>query len=364
MIGIHDSPGSFSDRWMEWCREKQVPFKRLNCLSTDVLPQCAGLDAVLWHWTLMNLEELLVAPQIIAALEQSGLLVFPSTATCWHYDDKAGQKYLLESIGAPLIPTWMFTNQRAARDWIASATWPKVFKLRCGAGSENVRLVESRQEAEALCRRAFGSGFPASPGYLYDASVRLRHIGGWRDFGRKLRRAPRSLAETLSRRRYTPRQRGYLLFQEFMAGNDFDTRVTVIGERAFGAMRRNRPHDFRASGSGDCIFEPERVDPRCVTIAFKVAEALGTQSLACDFLFDADHGPRICEISYCSVASPVYDCRGYWDKAFRWHAGHYWPQDLVLEDVLSELERRGSSAALASMRRAALCVTGDESSHG
>jgi len=344
MIGIHDSPGSFSDRWIEWCRQHQVPFKRLNCLSTNAIQQCADLKAVLWHWTLVSLEEPLVARQIIAALEQSGLLVFPSTATCWHYDDKVGQKYLLEAIGAPVIPTWVFTDPGEAREWVAGATWPKVFKLRCGAGSENVQLVQTRQQAEALCQRAFGAGFPASAGYLYDASARLRHTSSWRDLYKKFQRAPRSLVQTLRHRRRAPRQRGYVLFQEFMPGNEFDTRVTIIGSRAFGAMRRNRPNDFRASGSGDCIFDPDQVDPRCVTIAFRVAEQLGTQSLACDFLFDAAHDPRVCEISYCSVASPVYDCEGYWDHAFGWHPGHFWPQDLILEDVVAKLANHALQA--------------------
>jgi glutathione synthase/RimK-type ligase-like ATP-grasp enzyme len=347
MIGIHDAPGSFSDRWIEWCLRKEIPFQRLNCLSTDIVRQCAGLRAVLWHWTLVSLEEPLVARQIIAALEQAGIIVFPSMATCWHYDDKVGQKFLLESIGAPLIPTWVFTDPADAREWMADATWPKVFKLRGGAGSENVQLVPSRQYAEALCQRAFGAGFPASAGYLYDAPARLRNTGGWREFYAKLKRAPRSLAETLRRRRYAPKQRGYVLFQEFMPGNDFDTRVTIIGNRAFGALRRNRPNDFRASGSGDCLFDPEQVDRRCVPIAFEVARKLRTQSLACDFLFDAGRNPRICEISYCSVASPVYDCQGYWDQEFGWHAGHFWPQDVILEDLLAAVANPAEPIAAA-----------------
>ncbi len=319
-----------------------MPFKRLNCLATDVVEQCAELSAVLWHWTLVSLEELLVARQVLTALEHRGILVYPNVATCWHYDDKVGQKYLLESVNAPLIPTWVFTDPGAALDWVATATWPKVFKLRCGAGSDNVRLVRSRAEAEAICRQAFGPGFAAAPGYLKDAKTRLRHLGGWKEFCQKVKRAPESLVSTLRYKRYGPRQRGYVLFQEFMAGNDFDTRVTVIGNRAFGAMRRNRPNDFRASGSGDCIFDPDRVDRRCVAIACEVTERLHTQSMAVDFLFDAAREPKVCEISYCSVASPVYDCPGYWDRTFGWHAGHFWPQDLILEDIVTTLRAQES----------------------
>jgi hypothetical protein len=340
MIGIHDSPGSYSDRWIEYCLEKQVPFKLLNCLATDIIAQCAGLRAVLWHWMLVNLEEPLVARQIIAALEQAGLRVFPSTATCWHYDDKVGQKYLLESIGAPLVPTWVFTDLASARDWIADATWPKVFKLRNGAGAENVRLVRSRAQAEALCERAFGSGFPPSPGYFSDARTRLRKTRGWGDLGRKLGRAPRSLVETLKRRYRGPRQWGYVLFQDFLAGNDFDTRVWVIGNRAFGIVRRNRPNDFRASGAGDWLLDPKGVDRRCVAIAFRIAEQLGAQSLTYDFLLDSRREPRVCEISYCSLVESPRDYPGYWDRDLAWHEGHHWPQDLILEDVLASLTRQ------------------------
>jgi hypothetical protein len=349
MIGIHDSPGSFSDRWMEWCAQHQVPFRRINGLATDVVSQCSGLHAVLWHWTLVSLEEMLVARQVLAALELGGMPVFPNTATCWHYDDKVAQKYLLESIDAPLIPTWVFTGPEAARAWIEQATWPKVFKLRCGAGSSNVHLLRNREEAWAFCQKAFGPGFAAKPGYFSDTRNRLRNTAGWKEFCAKLKRAPQSILSTLRYRRYAPRQRGYVLVQEFLAGNDFDTRVTVIGNRAFGAMRRNRPNDFRASGSGDAIFDPEQVDRRCVEIAFRVAERLQTQSLAVDFLFDSRREPRICEMSYCSVASPVYDCPGYWDRKFRWCSGHFWPQDLILQDLLSESERRRAHEAKTTM---------------
>lgn len=337
MIGIHDSAGSYSDRWFAWCEERKVPYKRLNCLSTDIVQQCAGLRAVLWHWTLVSLEELLLARQIIAALEQTGSKLFPNSATCWHYDDKAAQKYLLEAVGVPRIPTWVFTNRTQAMEWIQGATWPKVFKLRCGASSDNVRLVSSRSEAEALCRRAFGRGFPAAPGYFGDARSRLRHTLGWADFWAKVQRMPRSIQEKLVYRRRGPRQQGYVLFQEFLPGNDSDTRVTVIGNRAFGERRRNRPNDFRASGSGDCNGDPRQIDLRCVKLAFELAEKIGSQSLSCDLLFDENREPRICEFSYCSVVDTVYSCPGYWDRDLRWHPGRFLPQDLILGDLLATL---------------------------
>jgi glutathione synthase/RimK-type ligase-like ATP-grasp enzyme len=338
MIGIHDSPGSFSDRWIEVCNTKSIPFIRLNCNSTDIVQRCSGVQALLWHWSLGNVAEQLAARQIITALQQMGTLVFPDVATCWHYDDKVAQKFLLEAIAAPLIPTWVFTNSKEADKWVASASWPKVFKLRCGAGSGNVWLVRSRKQGEALCRRAFGRGFAAHRGYLFDVGVRVRRTKNRQDLWQKLRRAPQSIISLLEMRRGLPRQRGYAYFQEFLPGNAFDTRITVIGQRAFGFLRKNRPDDFRASGSGQLVYDPDQVDKRCVEIAFQVAEKLGTQSLAFDFLFDVNQEPKIGEISYCYVASAVHACRGHWDHNLRWQEGQVWPQDAILEDLVCALD--------------------------
>src|SRR4051812_6680712 len=111
MIGIHQRTGSFSDRWIEACKAKGIPFRLVNCLGSDIVEQCASLSVILWHWTLNDRRELLIARQIAAALKEKGVVMFPNWETCWHYDDKIAQKYLLESIEAPLIPTWVFTDQ-------------------------------------------------------------------------------------------------------------------------------------------------------------------------------------------------------------------------------------------------------------
>jgi hypothetical protein len=135
-------------------------------------------------------------------------------------------------------------------------------------------------------------------------------------------------------RRQIARQQGYLYLQEFLCGNAFDTRITIIGDRAFGFMRINRSNDFRASGSGSLVYDPEKIDKRCVDIAFKVADRLGTQSLAFDFLFDSRHMPMIGEVSYCYMASAVHACDGHWDRQGAWHEGHLWPEEAILEDLL------------------------------
>jgi len=346
MIGIHDRPGSFSDRWISYCADKGIPFRRVNCLATDVVQQCEGLDGLLWHWMHGVLADELVARQIIASLERRAIIVFPNVNTCWHFDDKVSQKYLLEAIGAPLIPTWVFTNKEDALRWIEGATWPKVFKLRCGAGSSNVRLVRSRAVAVGLCRQAFGRGFQSVAGYLTDMQTRLRKTKTTNEFWERFARAPRTLLNVMAVQRQIHRERGYIYFQEFLPGNDFDTRITIIGDRAFGFMRTNRPNDFRASGSGSIVYEREKIDTRCIEIAFEVADRIGSQSLAFDFLFNSQHEPLIGEISYCYKSSAVEACEGHWDHQGAWHSGHIWPEDAILEDMLVACRGKTSKAHL------------------
>jgi hypothetical protein len=105
-------------------------------------------------------------------------------------------------------------------------------------------------------------------------------------------------------------------------------------------MRANRPNDFRASGSGSIVYEREKLDKRCVEIAFRVADRIGSQSLAFDFLFNSQHQPMIGEISYCYRSSAVHACAGHWDHGGAWHEGHVWPEDAILEDLLAACHRK------------------------
>lgn len=334
MIAIHHTPGTYSERWIAYCEANGVPFRRVNCLDSDILAQCRDVRGLLWQWRHDEPREKLCARQIIAGLEEFGTLVFPNLRTSAHYDDKLAQKYLLEAIDAPLVPTWIFYSEEEALAWVNQASWPKVFKLRCGAGSNAVQLVRSCADAESLVRRAFGAGFVAVGGYFTDARSRVRKTKGWAQIWAKIRRAPHTIARRIALRRETPRERGYIYFQEFLPNNAFDTRITVIGERAFGFTRGNRPDDFRASGSGNIVYDRSRIDERCVRVAFEVAARLRTQSLAFDFLFDPAGRPMIGEISYCYIAAAVHACAGHWRRNGEWCGGNVWPEDAIIEDLL------------------------------
>ena len=100
-IGIHHTKGSFSDRWIDYCEEKNIPYKLVNCYANDIINQMEDCNALMWHFHNAGPKDFLFAKQLLYSLQSSGKVVFPDYNTMWHFDDKVGQKYLLEAIHAP-----------------------------------------------------------------------------------------------------------------------------------------------------------------------------------------------------------------------------------------------------------------------
>lgn len=344
-LAIHHNQGSFSDRWIQYCDENRIAYRIVNCLDTNIMRELAGVNVLLWHWNHQEPAEILAARHVVMAAEASGIIVFPDVPTCWHFDDKVAQKYLLEAVQAPLVPAHVFYDREKALHWVNGASFPKVFKLRKGAGSANVHLISTREEARKTVRRAFSSGFRPVPEYWNDAALRYRAVKRQRDFLGALRRLPVTLKHIRQLNRMIGRERGYVYFQDFIPNNQFDTRVTIVGDRAFGFIRKVRPGDFRASGSGEIDYAPHNIRLECVHTAFQVIQKIGCQSLAFDFVITPENRVMIIEVSYCYAPDVVYNCSGYWDSQINWHAGHVWPQDAIIEDVVKRVAMRESLAS-------------------
>jgi glutathione synthase/RimK-type ligase-like ATP-grasp enzyme len=337
-IGIHDTKGFFSDRWITYCREKGLDFKIVDCYSSDIVRQLDDCEALMWHYNHKSARASKFAKQLLFSLESSGKFVFPDFNTAWHFDDKVAQKYLLESIGAPLAKSYVFYDKQNALHWAANTVYPKVFKLRNGAGSDNVRLVRSETEAGRLIRRSFGRGFRQ-----YDA------IGNLKERYRKYRLGKTSFWELIKGilrifrktdyARVTGRERGYAYFQEFIPGNDSDIRIIVIGNKAFAIKRMVRKNDFRASGSGFILYEKKHFDDAVVKLAFDISDKLKCQCMAYDFVF-LDGSPLIVEISYGFSMTGYDPCPGFWDSNLNWHEGKFNPYGWMIEDLIDQYGKR------------------------
>lgn len=336
-IAIHKSEWGFSKFWIAYCERNGIDYKVVNCYNSDIVQLLKDCDALLWHHHHSSAKDVLFAKQLLFSLEQSGLKVFPEFNSNWHFDDKVGQKYLLEALQVPLAPSWVFYEKEDAYKWIETTTFPKVFKLRGGAGSTNVKLVKSKSQAKHLARKAFGSGFPA-----YDK---------WNDLNEQYLRFKRgkltlkSLAKSIRRLFFSTRfaktvgvHKGYIYFQEFIPNNSYDIRVIVIGDRAFAIKRMVRPNDFRASGSGNIRYEQSEIDTRCVELAFRVTSSMNASCVAFDFVFDEKNEPLIVEINYGFAHEAYFNCPGYWDKDLNWFEGNNNQVEWIVEDLINSLK--------------------------
>lgn len=335
-IGIHHRKGSFSERWLEYTQEHDTPVKIVDCYRSDIVDQLADCEGLMWHWAHHDHRAALFARQLTFALEAAGKHVFPDSSTCWHYDDKLGQKYLLEAVGVPLVPSYVFYDEGQAIAWAEQSDFPKVFKLRGGAGSTNVWLVNSRPEAIRLIRRAFGRGFgPINRFSVFRDKMSLvsrhRTLTAWKECFRAMALC---LVPGRLEKRF-PREKNYAYFQDFIADNSYDTRLVVIGDRCFGVKRHCRKGDFRASGSGLLEYDPALFDRAAIEAAFATAGKLGAQSLAFDLLRDANSRPRINEISYAFPTGPFLEaCPGYWDRQLNWVPKTVKPAHCMVEDFV------------------------------
>lgn len=337
MLAIHDTPDGFSPRWVDYCNERKIPYRRVNCFNTDIVAALEGVTGLMWHWHHWNYAAALFARQLSHSLERRGIAMFPNTATAWHYDDKVGQKYLLEAVGAPLVPSVVFYDAAEAKAWAACAAFPQVFKLRGGAGSENVRLANTQRQATRFIARSFNQGWTAHSRY-HPLKERLWHLRRDRDLT-SLINVGRGLIRAFVQHpnlQIAPVEKGYAYFQEFVPNNSHDIRVIVIGKRAFGIKRMIRRGDFRASGSGVLIYDPKAIPIECIDIAFQTSRRLQSQCLAYDFVF-RDRQPLIVEISYAFAVRAYEACPGWWDDELRWHEAQFHPSDFMIEDFLQSI---------------------------
>jgi hypothetical protein len=338
-LAIHHRAESFSEKWVEYCNNNGIAYELVDCYSSSAVEEIKKCNGLMWHWPHHDHKAQLFARQLIYSLEEIGIKVFPNSKTCWHYDDKVGQKYLLEAIDAPLVPSYVFYDKNQALDWAASTTYPKVFKLRSGAGSKNVKLVSDFRSASRLIRRAFGKGFKATERWSFLAErlwhfKRDRNVQSFINISRGIGR----LLIPSNAEIHLPVEKNYVYFQDFIPNNTCDVRITVIGRRAFGFVRLVRDNDFRASGSGKILYDRERVPHKCINISFQIARKLSAQSIAIDFVVNnkasGNDQPLIVEISYAYNARAVYGCGGYWDEYSEWHDIAIWPQDAIIEEFL------------------------------
>ena len=80
-IAIHNCPGSFSDRWIEYCEQKGIDYKVVNAYDTDIVAQVSDCNAFMMHHFHVVPKDILFAKQLLYSLETAGIHCFPNFYT-------------------------------------------------------------------------------------------------------------------------------------------------------------------------------------------------------------------------------------------------------------------------------------------
>lgn len=332
---------SYAKRWLELAEQRGIATRRIDVFSDQVFDQISGCDGLMWRFG-YDKRSLRFARLLLNAVEQGmGIPVFPNHATRWHFEDKISQHYLFNSAGIPCPKTWVFWSFPDAAEFCEKATYPLVAKLTSGIRGSNVVLLRDKVEAFRLLNQLFGSGItqlekrpPNWPAPLLARKAALEM-------------AVKPYLEE-------PVHQGYFYVQEFVPGNDFDTRVIVIGQRAFAFRRMNRENDFRASGSGKRCWDRDKIDPGALRLAFRTARRVGAQTMAMDIV---KHGDThlILEVSYTSPAWSIAACPGHWELRgdpesgeMEWVEGQVFAEDAIFDDFVRLVESRQARPTLVA----------------
>ncbi len=340
-IAIEHTKGddSYSDKWIEYCKNHNINYKIVNCYDSDIIMQLKECDGLMWHWQHIDYKAKLFAKQLILSLDRINFPVYPNSNTSWHFDDKLGQKYLLEAINAPMVKSYLFYDKESSLNWINNTSFPKVFKLRNGAGAFNVKLIKTKHEARKYINRVFGKGFESNHrGAILNEKIwhfkRDKTVTTLIGIGRGIYRYifPHKVYTML------PIEKNYLYAQDFIPNCDHDIRVFVIGNRAVTKKRMVREGDFRASGSGKMSWDIGEEGKECVKIAFDVVDRLQAQSIAFDFVKDRD-GYKIVEISYAASPRGFPKALGYWTRDLEWIETPLRVEYFIIEDFIKSIRK-------------------------
>lgn len=329
--------------WKAWGREIQSSNNECTYCDLRLQPdyeKALQCDGIMWHID-MKPSMQMAAAAILTTLEFSaGKTVFPNFNTRWHFDNKVFQAYLLKQMGLRTPSTNVFWKEDEALEWAQNKSdYPVIGKLKRGASSSCVYLLKNKADAAKYVRKMFSAkGMNGRIGGVYISPYRR-----WRDLMRNtVLHLPRPILQLFLKKRPRLREewgneRGYAYFQEYLPENTYDTRITVIGHRAFAFRRMNREGDFRASGSGNIDYDVNALDLDMITIAHEMSKQNNFQSMAYDFLYDKEKKPTLIEISYAYQSNAVYNCPGFWNRQLNWIEGHILPEAAHVEDFLAEI---------------------------
>lgn len=341
-IAIQKNNAGFTRRWINYCRQEGIPFKLVNVFSPSFLNEIEGCEGFMWHLSHENHQDVLSGYAIVKSLEERGIVVYPTTNQLWHFDDKLSQGIFFKFHQICTPKTNVIFSKKEGISFLDLSDFPLIAKLKRGSASSNVFLLNDKKEAKGVIRKSFGKGFS-----LYNLSSRygdrFRKVKSFREGIELLFKYVYRLLYPPDYARFLGREKGYLLFQEYVPNKGFDIRVVVVGDRLVSLKRLNRKDDFRASGSGKIEFPNEHLGTKYRELAFQTFDKLKVPAMGFDFIEDLNGKVYLIEISFGFPSENFLDgASGYWTREGEFVNSKIKLQEWMLDWVLIKIKSKST----------------------
>src|SRR5690606_23620123 len=145
-VVIHEDrgPGRLSwtaDRYARILEHNGIHCARTHLVNRDFWQTAGEADLFIFRYGLGDYDQQIGDVVLPLLTELMNVKCFPGTSARLLYEDKVRQTLLLEALGFNTPRTWVFFDREAAFEFLRSAEYPLVFKLRKGAAAKSVALL-------------------------------------------------------------------------------------------------------------------------------------------------------------------------------------------------------------------------------
>ena len=334
-IHYNNDPRNFCHGWIKSCEELGIEYISVDCLDPDILNTIKEYHGLLWHWYPSDRASMSLAPFLMQSVEMMGKIAIPNALMALSFDDKLAQNYILNSIGTDTVQTTVFYERDKALKFGRICELPIVHKLKGGAGSLNVSLITRRKELLRLIHNNFNRG-SSKINYKNLVKDRLSRFKKNPSFSTFKSLSGGLLQSATNKFSLKKEPNDYVYFQKYLPNNS-DIRIIVLGQKAIGIRRYNREGDFRASGSGNIVYNHKEIPLDCVRQGFNLSYKLKTPILAIDFISDGAAW-KVVEMSYGFVSRFYANCEGYWDIDLTWRYSNVNTEKMLIESLIVQNE--------------------------
>lgn len=330
-VGIIKVKNSFSDKIINYIDYDKYHVIKYNNYTDLNYKDLNSFDFFVWHF---NPEDKERALGLFTTLDLLNVKTFPDLKSLIFFDNKIFQSNLLKSLKVNTPSYKVYYDFKSFYKNLSKQKFPTVFKLKGGAGSNNVFLVKSRIFLLAKAFRIFFIGYNQVSRWNNLMNLIKKFQDRQVGFFKVIKGFIRLFVKT-KRDLKLGKESGYIYLQEFLPNNKNDIRIIIIGKRCFAFTRYNRKNDFRASGSGISSFSKDLIPKELIKNSFEIYNKLGMISIAFDYL-KKDSEYTLIEISYGFIKNLYENCEGYWTEDLKWHDEDIRPELFIINTLFDE----------------------------